>query len=176
MRFGFCGRPICAGRVVRGGAQILQLQAACGFRAFAERRLWATEIEDAELGMDSRESGTVVHKALELFWNEVETQSALKAMTRGEQEARLRACIDAALTKTAELSATAWGEAYLDMQPEGLRRLLGQWLELERERPEVEVKLSGENLDDVGVGPLLLSGRGDRVAGAAVGGRRIYYQ
>jgi probable DNA repair protein len=163
-------------RVVRGGAQILQLQAACGFRAFAERRLWATEIEDAELGMDSRESGTVVHKALELFWNAVETQSALKAMTRGEQEARLRACIDAALTKTAELSATAWDEAYVDMQRERLRRLLGQWLELERERPEFEVKLSEKNFNDVRIGPLRLSVRVDRVDVTAGGELLIDYK
>jgi len=163
-------------RVVRGGAKILEVQAACGFRAFAERRLWATEIADAELGMDAPESGTVVHKALELFWNEVETQSALKAMTRGEQEARLRACIDAALTKTAELSATAWDEAYVDMQRERLRRLVGQWLELERERPEFAVKLSEKNFDDVRIGPLRLSVRVDRVDVTAGGELLIDYK
>ena len=27
-------------RVIRGGARVLELQAACGFRAFAEQRLW----------------------------------------------------------------------------------------------------------------------------------------
>ena len=59
-------RAVPAGQVIRGGARILQLQAACGFRAFAERRLWATELESVELGMDARESGTVVHKVLEL--------------------------------------------------------------------------------------------------------------
>ena len=37
-------------RVMRGGATVLQLQAACGFRAFAEQRLWATELETIDLG------------------------------------------------------------------------------------------------------------------------------
>ncbi len=61
--------------VMRGGATVLQLQAACGFRAFAEMRLRATEIEDVELGMDARERGNVVHKVLESFWEQVKTQA-----------------------------------------------------------------------------------------------------
>ncbi len=69
----------------------MQLQAACGFRAFAERRLWATEIEDAELGMDARESGTVVHRALELFWNEV--QDAECAEGDEPRRSRRRCCV-----------------------------------------------------------------------------------
>ena len=49
-------------RVIRGGATVLQLQAACGFRAFAEHRLGSTELESVELGMDALESGIVVHR------------------------------------------------------------------------------------------------------------------
>ena len=157
------GIPALPDRVVRGGAQILQLQAACGFRAFAERRLWATEIEAAELGMDARESGNVVHKALELFWDEVQTQASLKAMTQGQQDALLRQCIGAALRKTAELSKTDWDEAYVEMQRERLLRLLGPWLDLEQARPEFAVKLSEKNFNDVRIGPLRLSVRVDRV-------------
>jgi probable DNA repair protein len=150
-------------QVIHGGAEILRLQAACGFRAFAERRLWATELESAELGMDARESGTVVHKVLELFWNEVKTQSALKAMQRVEWDAILRRCIAEALRKIGELSATAWDAAYVDMQRERLRNLLVPWLELELKRPAFEVSLSEKKIDDVQIGPLRLSVRVDRV-------------
>ncbi len=41
-------------------------------------RLRATELEAVELGMDARESGNVVHEVLELFWDEVKTQDALR--------------------------------------------------------------------------------------------------
>jgi ATP-dependent helicase/nuclease subunit B len=150
-------------RVIRGGARILELQAACGFRAFAEQRLGSTEVETAELGMDALESGTVVHRVLEYFWDDVKTQSALRAMTPVERAQQLEACIVRALARTAELSSTAWDEAYLDMQRTRLRKLLSAWLELELERSPFEVKLNEKQLDDVRVGPLHLSVRMDRV-------------
>jgi ATP-dependent helicase/nuclease subunit B len=149
--------------VIRGGARILELQAACGFRAFAEQRLWSTEVETSELGMDPLESGTVVHRALEYFWDDVRTQSALRAMTPVERAQQLEACIVRALARTAELSSTAWDEAYLDMQRTRLRKLLNAWLDLELERSPFEVKLSEKEFDDVRVGPLHLSVRMDRV-------------
>jgi probable DNA repair protein len=150
-------------RVIRGGARILELQAACGFRAFTEQRLWSTEVETAELGMNARESGTVVHRVLEYFWDDVRTQSALRAMTTVERAERLEACIVRALAKTEEGSESAWDEAYLDMQHTRLRRLLNAWLDLELGRSPFEVKLSEKEFDDVRVGPLRLSVRMDRV-------------
>lgn len=149
--------------VVRGGARILELQAACGFRAFAEWRLWATELETAELGIDARESGTVVHKVLEFFWDAVETQGALKAMSDEEREGVLEHCIELALKKTADVSVTGWDTAYLAVQRERLARLMRPWLELEMGRPPFEVKLSEKEFNDVSVGPLRLDVRVDRV-------------
>jgi ATP-dependent helicase/nuclease subunit B len=150
-------------QVIRGGARILELQAACGFRAFAEQRLWSTELEDSTLGMDARESGTVVHRVLQIFWDEVRTQSALKAMTPIERAALLDQCIMEGLRRTAELSATSWDAAYVDVQRERLRKLLGPWLEMELTRAPFEVKLSEKEFRDERVGPLRLSVRMDRV-------------
>jgi ATP-dependent helicase/nuclease subunit B len=149
--------------VIHGGARILELQAACSFRAFAEQRLWATELESVELGMDARESGTVVHRVLQYFWDEVETQTALLAMTDEERAALLDACILRALDQIAKLSSTAWDKAYLDLQRDRLRRLLDSWLELELERSPFTVKLSEKEFADVRVGPLRLNVRMDRV-------------
>lgn len=150
-------------QVIHGGAEILRLQAACGFRAFAERRLWATEIINTEMGMDAAERGTLVHLVLEKFWNEVKTQNELKSLPLPERAALLERCISSALEKAAKLSSTQWDAAYLDMQHERLRNLLGQWLELEIARPPFEVKLSEKELKDVRIGPLRLSVRVDRV-------------
>jgi ATP-dependent helicase/nuclease subunit B len=150
--------------VIRGGAAVLQLQAACGFRAFAEYRLRATELESIVPGMDARESGTVVHDVLKLFWDAVQTQNALKSMTMEERDGMLEWCITEALKRTEETSATAWEAAYLQVQRDRLRRLLNWWLELEMERGlPFEVKLSEKEFKNVPVGPLLLSVRMDRV-------------
>jgi probable DNA repair protein len=151
-------------RVFRGGARILELQAACGFRAFAEQRLRATEVESIEPGMDARESGTVVHDVLKRFWDEVRTQDALKSMTIEERDEALEWCITDALKRTEETGASAWDTAYLQVQRDRLRRLLNWWLELEMERGlPFEVKLSEKEFKDVSVGPLRLSVRMDRV-------------
>jgi ATP-dependent helicase/nuclease subunit B len=72
-------------------------------------------------------------------------------------------CIEDALRRTAELSATTWDVAYVDMQRERLRKLMELWLEEELERGPFEVKLSERKLDDVRVGPLRLNIRVDRV-------------
>jgi ATP-dependent helicase/nuclease subunit B len=151
-------------KALRGGARVLELQAACGFRAFAEYRLWSTEVESIEPGMDARVSGTVVHHALEHFWNEVKTQDALRSMNAKERDEVLEWCIAQALKKTAEAISTDWDEAYIDVQRKRLRKLLAAWLELELERElPFEVKLSEKKLDDVRVGPLRLNVRLDRV-------------
>lgn len=151
-------------RVIRGGAKVLELQAACGFRAFAEKRLWATELESIEPGMDARESGTALHKALEIFWDEVKTQYNLRSMTMEERDEALIWCVARALKQTLEASATDWDKAYVEVQSERLRRLLSGWLELELERRlPFEVKLSEKEFNDVRVGPLRLSVRMDRV-------------
>lgn len=151
-------------RIIRGGAKILQLQAACGFRAFAEQRLYATELESIVPGMDARESGTTIHKILEIFWGDVKTQDALRAMSADERRETLDRCIVQGLKKTLESTATAWDDAYLEVQRKRLRRVLSGWLELELERElPFEVKLSEKQFDDVRVGPLRLSVRMDRV-------------
>jgi ATP-dependent helicase/nuclease subunit B len=150
--------------VIRGGARILELQAACGFRAFAEQRLWATQPESIEAGMDARESGTVIHEVLKLFWDNVQTQRALKSMTVEERDDVLNWCFNEALKRTESASATPWDAAYLEVQRGRLHRLMSWWLELEAERKTpFAVKTSEKDFRDVQVGPLRLNIRMDRV-------------
>ncbi len=151
-------------RVIRGGARILELQAACGFRAFAEQRLWATDLGLIEPGMNAKESGTLVHKVLEIFWDEVKKQDTLRAMTAQQRNDALDRSIAQGLNKTLEASATTWDAAYLKVQHKRLHRLLNGWLDLELERRlPFEVQLSEKEFKDVRVGPLRLNVRMDRV-------------
>jgi ATP-dependent helicase/nuclease subunit B len=159
-------------RVIHGGARILELQAACGFRAFAEARLWATELEQIEPGMDARESGTAVHEVLKRFWDAVKTQHELRAMPTEERDELLDWCINEALKRSEGRSPTAWDSAYMQVQRNRLQRLLNGWLELEMERRvPFEVKLSEQEFKDVHVGPLRLNVRMDRVD--EVGGGKL---
>jgi probable DNA repair protein len=163
--------------VVAGGARVLELQAACGFRAFAEARLRSTELEQLEPGMDARESGTVIHDILKQFWDGVRTQDELRKMTTEERDNLLEWCIGKALEKTEGRSSTEWDIAYVQVQRDRLRRLLNWWLELEMERAvPFEVRLSEKEFRDVHVGPLRLNVRMDRVDHAAGGEVLIDYK
>ena len=168
-----------ANPVVGGGAGVLQAQAACGFRAFAERRLWSTEIERPAPGMDASERGNLLHLTLEVFWEEVKTQAGLRAMTFEERGAALDRAIETGLAKATRGGAagSAWERAFLETQRERLKRLLEPWLEQELGRAvPFSVRQRETAFEDVGIGPLRLHLRMDRVDETEAGDVLIDYK
>ena len=151
-------------RVLQGGASILASQAACGFRAFAEKRLFASALEPAILGLDPRECGSLVHAILESFWSHVETQTALQLLTIEERDGILSHSIDTAFSKDHARPTSGWPRAYLNTERQRLLNLLGPWLDYEANvRAPFTVRSREETLDDVQIGPLRLDIRVDRV-------------
>ncbi len=123
--------PLPPDRVFRGGAGILKAQAECGFRAFAEKRLFSAALESNSLGLSASERGNVVHHILQHFWEQVQSQAALKRMTIAERNAVLKSCIVAALTVKNPRPEAGWPQAYLDTERERLLNLLEPWLDYE---------------------------------------------
>ncbi len=156
--------PPLPDRVMRGGAAVLKLQAACGFRAFAEQRLSATTLDFPKPGMDARERGSAVHVALEHFWKEVKSQGALKALSTADRHAILSRAIELAFSKITASGDFAWDIAYMGIQRERLLGLLDTWLLTEMQRGvPFTVKMSETELTDVHIGPLRLTLRVDRI-------------
>jgi ATP-dependent helicase/nuclease subunit B len=150
--------------VLQGGAGILQSQAACGFRAFAEKRLFATAPDTTTLGLDARERGSIVHSVLERFWAVVVTQLALKQMSSDERNVLLARSIDNALAKDYVHPESGWPTAYIQAERQRLLNLLSPWLDFEaNERAPFTVLSREEELRDVHIGPLHLDIRVDRV-------------
>lgn len=159
--------PALADSYVFGGVGVLKTQAQCGFRAFAEKRLFTAPLEQLETGLSPLDRGNQVHKVLELFWTEVQNQRALRDMAKHYDEegvsARdrlLRRCIAQVVNPPAD---EAWDAAYLRVQRLRLFRLLSSWLDLEAARPAFEVLFMEKKIRDVPVGPLRLTMRVDRV-------------
>ncbi len=148
---------------VHGGASVLQLQAACGFRAFAEKRLWSTTPESLAAGMDAAERGNIVHLALQHLWDELHSQANLRALPSDQRRAALARAINQSLNKVQAAADSSWDTAYLDIQRERLHRLLAAWLDVELTRPPFEVEQREQKYEDVAIGPLLLSLRVDRI-------------
>ena len=149
---------------IAGGARVLELQANCGFRAFASLRLSAAVPETRNLGGDPRESGQDLHKALEIFWQQTASQQALRALSPAERQTAVSAAVEAALDfrKRAQPAADRWTEAYLDVAKRRLRHLMLRWLETELLRGNFTV-LQQEEKQLISVGPLELSVRPDRI-------------
>ncbi|MBS1799139.1 MAG: PD-(D/E)XK nuclease family protein [Acidobacteria bacterium] len=168
--------PSLPDRKIRGGAEILRLQAACGFRAFAERRLWSSDLRTRELGMDATERGNIVHLALEYLWNEVKTQAALKQMGVEDRRAVLQRSIEHGLQRAVDSAVAGWDEAYIEIQRRRLWNLLTPWLDVELNREAFSVKLREKNFDDVAIGPLRLGVRVDRIDATEAGEVLIDYK
>ena len=149
--------------ILRGGARVLELQAACGFRAFSELRLRATEPEPEITGLSPRDRGTLLHAVLDLFWKEVQSQDRLRSMSHADRSELLHRCIREAMAGQPAHFENGWGPAYLEVQHLRLHNLLVQWIEVELDRSPFEVTHREENAPEVAVGPLRLRLRVDRL-------------
>lgn len=168
--------PPLPDRVSHGGARLLQLQAACSFRAFAEIRLSSAEPEDQEQGFDARESGTVIHLVMQHFWGIAVTQQALHDMSDDARHDLLRQSIQTALEPTLVRAQTDWERAYLNVQRNRLFHLLKPWLEIELARPPFTVRVREKSVEDISIGALRLKLRVDRVDDTAGGPLIIDYK
>ncbi|HEY5054956.1 MAG TPA: PD-(D/E)XK nuclease family protein, partial [Acidobacteriaceae bacterium] len=149
---------------LRGGASVLEAQAACAFRAFAERRLFSTPLDSVSLGLNPQDRGTIVHNVLHGFWTQVRSQAELRAMAIADRDALLTQCIESAFAREHPKPAAGWPSAYMDAERERLFRLLRPWLHFEAtSRPPFVVKSSEEELQAVPIGPLHLNIRVDRI-------------
>jgi probable DNA repair protein len=149
---------------VAGGADVLKLQAACPFHAFANKRLAARAIDETDWGLEASERGSVVHRILEKLWEEMKTRDGLgEAVARG----RLRGMAEQATTEALERYAPqgpdrVWGQAYLDAEQERIVALIEEWLAYERQRADFEVE-AREDERTASVGELKLKLRVDRI-------------
>jgi probable DNA repair protein len=119
---------------VSGGSRVFANQAACPFRAFAEHRLGARPLDRVQVGLGPMRSGTLMHRALELLWRELQTQQALLAL--GEEELRIlvQRCSAEALEAQRRLNPATLADRYSSLELDRLQQKILAWLEVERLR------------------------------------------
>jgi len=155
--------PLPAGTPQRGGTRVLADQSACPFRAFAVHRLRAREMDEADVGLSALERGSVVHKALELLWRELQTQARLKALPPEELESLIRSCADRALGQFVSRQESSRAlDRFRKLEQSRLEVLLRKWLEVESDRPNFVV-IQNENAQTVDAAGLKLDIRVDRI-------------
>jgi RecB family exonuclease len=139
---------------VRGGASIIKSQSLCPFKAFAEYRLNARGDDEASIGYDALERGNCAHKALQLIWQELGTQQALKALSPEELKLLVKKHIEQAVK---EDTASGPIRALTSLaERDRLANVVLQWLGIDKDRStpfsvelledEREVELAGLKL------------------------------
>lgn len=142
--------PFAAHEVVAGGTRLLELQAACPFRAAAELRLGGRPLEDPTLGIPATERGELAHGVLEAFWRDVRAQSALLAMTAAEREQRVRD-IAVRILEPLRREAGDVRQRLLDLEQDWLVARVLELLEQDAQRePFTAVLVEEERVLDVG--------------------------
>ncbi len=139
----------------RGGASLFKDMAACPFRAFAKHRLGARELEDTDLGLNYKDRGTTVHKALEFIWNELGSHAHLIALKPDDLRDLIARASEAAVQKLGAVVGSG-------LERRRLERLLAEWLEIEKSRSEFVVRKQEEERL-VTLGGLQIRTRADRV-------------
>lgn len=135
-------------RTVPGGSRSLELQSACAFRAFAELRLHATPWDLAQPGLDRRQRGQLLHRALELFWRTTQSQTALLGLTPAALTARIDDSVEQAAAWCQRQPRVLDGASVRDWQREQQRtgRQMERLCDLERHRPPFLVRATEQRL------------------------------
>lgn len=115
------GPSLPSGSEVKGGARLFENQALCPFKSFAMHRLSVRPLEEAGLGLDPRQHGTLLHQAMENFWQEVQTQDRLLAFSDEKFSDVLMHAIDTAID-VCEVPASL-----IDLERIRLSQLLEEW-------------------------------------------------
>ena len=152
---------INADEAQRGGARLLELQAACPFRAQAEMRLGARALEEPGVGVDAAERGDLIHQALAVLWQELGDQHALKALDLSGVVAAVRRAVATALG-AARRSADDLMRHLLDLEADWLEARVLEMIEVDRARAPFVVE-AVEAPRKARIGALTLDLRLDRV-------------
>jgi probable DNA repair protein len=119
-----------------GGSSILKHQALCPFRAFASNRLGADILLTPADGISPLLHGSLVHRVLEHFWQEVRTQSALLEMDEETLHATLQRHVDQVMGEDRGLKLRP---AFRGVEADRVQRHVLDFLEQEKEREAFEV-------------------------------------
>jgi probable DNA repair protein len=155
-----------------GGMNVIADQSACPFRAFAVHRLCARGLDIPALGLSPLERGTIAHRALELFWLETKSQQALRNLSAADRSALILRSVRLAMESALRGHASGMLRRIQSLEENRLRRLLGQWPDLEARRPPFEV-VDMEAARTVGLGGLEIRVKADRVDRYLDGGYAI---
>ncbi|HHH9441271.1 TPA: PD-(D/E)XK nuclease family protein [Pseudomonas aeruginosa] len=161
--------PECVGPVsdaelawIKGGVRIFKDYAEAPFLSFARNRLRAEMFPEPVIGLDPRIQGTMIHLVLELFWTDVKTSKALKAMSFDELTDKIRGSVAQASEQLLNKLIWRYGKRVIALERMRLESLVLDWLHLEMKRTHEFVVLGFEEPHEISVGLVNITVKVDR--------------
>jgi len=129
--------PVGEGARVRGGTWLLRAQAICPAWGYYEFRLGAKALQTPSEGLDARQRGTLVHAALEAFWQATQNLDALRQLMQSGLDSAVAQAVDTALSEfNADKRHEPLKPRQLILERKRLQRLITAWLQIEAGRQE----------------------------------------
>lgn len=162
------------GAHVRGGTWLLRAQAICPAWGYFQFRLGAVPLQKPVEGLDARQRGTLVHDALEAFWNATRDQAGLQSLVRSGLANAVEQAVHQALDAyNANQQHEPLKPRQRVLELNRLQRLLNDWLMVEATRTEpftvlycehefkdnisgIEVRMFLDRIDQLADGRLLI--------------------
>ncbi|MFC3909160.1 PD-(D/E)XK nuclease family protein [Legionella dresdenensis] len=132
--------PLLADETTTGGSALLANQAKCPFRAFAAHRLHAKDRPvSASDGPDRMERGQIIHKVMELLWQDIQDQNTLLQLTDEALEQKIRQAIHNALSSARQLRPYSFSSLIQQVETARLTRLVEASFEWDKQRPPFSI-------------------------------------
>lgn len=164
--------PPLVNESVSGGSAVFRLQAACPFRAFAELRLGAHALGQADIGLDAMTRGSLIHRVLEKVWHALDSHAQLVAVDATQLNALVKNRVDETIDEIANKYPQTFTGRFRAMEAERLCRHVLEWLALEKQRIPFRV-VEKEEKHEASVGGVRVQLKIDRIDELADGRRMV---
>lgn len=124
---------------VRGGVKLFATQAICPAWAFYQFRLGANKLETPVDGLDNMSRGSLLHKVLQLFWEDCQNLGNLKAMNDAQRISAIDKAIAQSVQELGHEISVHLPPQVMQIEQQRLHQLLQFWLDLELERADFKI-------------------------------------
>ncbi len=153
--------PVMPGEKVGGGTGLLKAQAICPAWAYYRYRLGARVLEEPVEGLDAMGRGTLLHAALQHFWQGRDSDQ-LHALDAAGLEDAIRIAVEQGIRAYNSKQEEPLPPRFMALEQQRLQRLLAVWLSLEKRRLPFTVALC-EQREQVDLGGITVDLAIDRV-------------
>lgn len=137
--------PLTTDEPVSGGTALLANQAQCPFRAFAAHRLSAKPALRVTDGPDASERGQVLHKILDVVWQQLGSQQTLFNLSEEKLHRLIGNAITLALKPLIDDRGHSFTPLVQEVEIARLHHLINASLDWERQRPAFEIEALEQN-------------------------------